>query len=172
MRLIQLRLASGEKILAAHLDDGKTRRIKHVDSTYALANRAIASRTSIVKLVASLGFGEELNLAEALADRRILAPIDHDDSARVWLKGTGLTHLGSADARDGMHAKAHSADASDSMKMFCMGLENGKVPGPGAGVQPEWFYNGDGRSLVAPEAPLISPPFALDAGEEPVLGGI
>ena len=63
------------------------------------------------------------------------------------LTGTGLTHLGSADARDHMHAKAHSADASDSMKMFRMGLEGGK-PAPGeTGVQPEWFYKGDGRSM-------------------------
>jgi len=39
-------------------------------------------------------------------------------------------------------------------------------------VQPEWFYKGDGRSVVAPEAPLTSPEFALDAGEEPELAGI
>jgi hypothetical protein len=172
VRLVQLRLASGEKILAASLDDGTARRVRQVDSTYALANLAIASGTSIAALVASRGFGEELNLVEALAEQRILAPIDHQDSARVWLTGTGLTHLGSADARDRMHAKAHSADASDSMQMFRMGLEGGKVPGAGPGVQPEWFYKGDGRSLVAPEQPLNSPQFALDAGEEPELAGI
>jgi hypothetical protein len=39
-------------------------------------------------------------------------------------------------------------------------------------VQPEWFYKGDGRSLVAPESPLLSPEFAADAGEEPELAGI
>lgn len=172
MRLVQLRLASGEKILAASLDDGTTRRVRKIGSTYALANQAIASGTSIAALVASLGFGDELNLVEALAEKRILAPVDHQDSAHVWLTGTGLTHLGSADARDRMHAKAHSADASDSMKMFRMGLDGGKVAGVGRGVQPEWFYKGDGRSLVAPEQPLISPQFALDAGEEPELAGI
>jgi hypothetical protein len=172
VRLIQLRLASGEKILAASLDDGSTRRINGAGSTYALANQAIAAGTSIAALVASLGFGDDLNIAEALNEKRVMAPIDHVDSAHVWLTGTGLTHLGSADARDRMHAKAHSADASDSMKMFRMGLEGGKVPGAGPGVQPEWFYKGDGRSLVAPEMPLTSPQFALDAGEEPELAGI
>ena len=172
MRLIQLRLASGERILAASQDDGKTRRIRKVDSTYALANQAIAAGTSIATLIASLGCGEELNLLEALSAKRVLAPIDHPDSARVWLTGTGLTHLGSADARDKMHAKAQSADASDSMKMFRLGVEGGKAAGTGAGVQPEWFYKGDGRSLVAPEMPLISPQFALDAGEEPELAGV
>jgi hypothetical protein len=172
VRLTQLRLASGGRILAATLDGGKTRRIRNIDSTYALAARAIASGTSIAALVTSLGFSEELNLAEALAGKRILAPIDHQDSAHVWLTGTGLTHLGSADARDRMHAKTQSTDASDSMKMFRMGLEGGKAPGAGPGVQPEWFYKGDGRSLVAPEMPLVSSQFALDAGEEPELAGI
>jgi hypothetical protein len=172
VRLVQLRLASGERILAASLEDGTTRRVRKIDSTYALAAQAIASGTSIAALVASLGFGEELNLLEALTEKRLLAPIDHQDSAHVWLTGTGLTHLGSADARDRMHAKAQSEDASDSMKMFRMGLEGGKVSGAGPGVQPEWFYKGDGRSVVAPEQPLISPSFALDAGEEPELAGI
>jgi hypothetical protein len=71
-----------------------------------------------------------------------------------------------------MHAKAHSAEASDSMKMFRMGIEGGRTSSTGPGVQPEWFYKGDGRSLVAPEAPLASPQFALDGGEEPELAGI
>jgi hypothetical protein len=53
-----------------------------------------------------------------------------------------------------------------------MGLEGGKGVGPGPGVQPEWFYKGDGRSIVAPESPLASPQFALDGGEEPELAGI
>jgi hypothetical protein len=159
-------------MLAVTLDDGKARRVKEVDSTYVLAARAIAAQSSIETLIAALGLGEELNLVEALVERRILAPIDHRDSARVWLTGTGLTHLGSADARDRMHAKAQAADPSDSMKMFLLGLAGGKVAGPGPGVQPEWFYKGDGRSLIAPEAPLASPQFALDAGEEPELAGI
>ena len=171
-RLTQLRATNGERMLAVTLDDGKARRVKEVDSTYVLAARAIAAQSSIETLIAALGLGEELNLVEALEERRILAPIDHRDSAHVWLTGTGLTHLGSADARDRMHAKAQATDPSDSMKMFLLGLAGGKVAGPGPGVQPEWFYKGDGRSLVAPEAPLTSPQFALDAGEEPELAGI
>jgi hypothetical protein len=71
-----------------------------------------------------------------------------------------------------MHVQALSAGASDSMKMFRMGLEGGKPSGGGPGVQPEWFYKGDGRSLVAPESPLHSPQFALDGGEEPEVAGI
>jgi hypothetical protein len=39
-------------------------------------------------------------------------------------------------------------------------------------IQPEWFYKGNGSSVVPPERPLISPPFALDGGEEAELVGL
>ncbi len=172
MRLAQIVSGSGERLVAATLDNGTTRRIKSVDSTYALATQALVSQTPIVSLVERLGFAEEVELRDALEARRILAPIDHPDPAHLWLTGTGLTHLGSADARDRMHAKAPDADLSDSMKMFLSGVEGGKAPGAGPGVQPEWFYKGNGFCVVAPEAPLTSPSFALDAGEEPELAGI
>jgi hypothetical protein len=70
-----------------------------------------------------------------------------------------------------MHAKANAEDATDSMKMFRMGLEGGK-PANGSGVQPEWFYKGNGSCAVAPGQPLTSPAFAQDGGEEPELAGI
>src|SRR5690606_37186876 len=41
-----------------------------------------------------------------------------------------------------------------------------------AGVQPEWFYKGNGHSVIAPGAPIPSPAFADDAGEEPEIAGI
>lgn len=164
--------ASGARIVAAATAGTTARRVNGVTSVYALASEALNANTTLSSLLDKHGYGEEIDLVEALLHKRILAPVDHSDSARVFLTGTGLTHLGSADARDRMHAKAHSADASDSMKMFRMGLEGGK-PEPGqAGVQPEWFYKGDGRSIVAPESPLPSPEFAADAGEEPELAGI
>ena len=48
-----------------------------------------------------------------------------------------------------------------------MGVEGGKPEGEGPGVQPEWFYKGDGSCLVAPGDDLEAPAFALDGGEEP-----
>jgi hypothetical protein len=53
-----------------------------------------------------------------------------------------------------------------------MGVEGGKPSDGRPGVQPEWFYKGDGSSLVAPGGPLSSPGFAEDAGEEPEIAGI
>src|SRR5690606_20605003 len=86
--------------------------------------------------------------------------------------GTGLTHLGSAATRDAMRAAvADEAKLTDSMKMFRMGVEGGKPPAL-PGVQPEWFYKGNGLNAVGPEAPLTSPAFALDGGEEPEIAGV
>ena len=58
------------------------------------------------------------------------------------------------------------------MKMFRMGLEGGKPAAGQEGVQPEWFYKGNGTIVAAPGAPIPSPAFAKDAGEEPEMAGI
>jgi hypothetical protein len=172
LRLVQLLTPGGERLVAAAIDGPLGRRVNGATSVLSLARSAIAAKSTLRAMVDAAGYGEEIDLGGALRSGQIMAPIDHPDPARVFLTGTGLTHLGSADARDRMHAKAHSADASDSMKMFRMGLDGGKPATGQIGVQPEWFYKGDGRSIVAPEMPLPSPDFALDGGEEPELAGI
>jgi hypothetical protein len=172
LRLIQMLDPSGRRMVVALADGETARRVKDADTTYALAKAAIAANATLADVVGAPGPGEEIDVAAALRAGRVLAPIDHPDPARVLLTGTGLTHLGSADARDRMHARAASADATDSMKMFRLGLDGGKPPAGETGVQPEWFYKGDGRSIVAPGNPLPSPDFALDGGEEPEIAGI
>ena len=130
-----------------------------------LAQAAIAQGRGLADLVASHGQGEGVDLAGLLAADRLDCPLRHPDPAHMHITGTGLTHTGSANARDAMHADV--AGMTDSMKMFRMGIEGGK-PGPGqVGVAPEWFYKGTGHGAVGPGAPLPSPSFALDGGEEP-----
>jgi hypothetical protein len=58
------------------------------------------------------------------------------------------------------------------MKMFKWGVEGGKPADDGPGVQPEWFFKGNGAILVGSGQPLELPPFALDGGEEPELVGL
>ena len=101
-------------------------------------------------------------------ERRLLPPLDHPDAARWLITGTGLSHLGSAAARDSMHVKLKQDEAqlTDSMKMFKWGMEGGKPAAGEIGVQPEWFYKGDGSCVVAPEQALELPAYALDGGEE------
>ena len=101
-------------------------------------------------------------------------PVDHADPHCVFVTGTGLTHTGSMQSRDQMHAKLATEDEahiSDSRKMFLMGLREGRPASGKRGVAPEWFYKGNGSILRAHREPLDIPSFALDGGEEPELVG-
>lgn len=169
MLLSQISTDSGLKVVAREGSEAAI--VQGADSTYGLALEAANTGRSLAQVVAAHGLGPAVDLLRAAAEGRLLAPITHPDPAHLHLTGTGLTHLGSAATRDAMHTKANAEDATDSMKMFRMGLEGGK-PASGPGVQPEWFYKGNGIHLVAPGAPLTSPGFALDGGEEPELAGI
>lgn len=171
MFLSQLKSPGGNRAVAARTDDGAWI-VPGVRTTRDLALAAIAAGRGLEAEVTARGRGEAVDLAGALADGRVLLPLDHDDPAHLHLTGTGLTHLGSAATRNSMHAKADAEALTDSMKMFRMGLEGGKPQGGAAGVQPEWFYKGNGVNAVAPGAPLVSPGFALDAGEEPEIAGL
>jgi len=162
------------RVLARTGPDAAARIVRGVESVRELALAAIGAGRGIEAQVEAQGLGDGFDLDAALRRNRMRSPIDHPDPAHVHVTGTGLTHLGSASARDSMHRKLEADEASltDSMKMFRMGLEGGR-PAPGsAGVQPEWFYKGNGHVLAAPEAPLVSPGFAQDAGEEPEIAGI
>ncbi|MEZ5955209.1 MAG: AraD1 family protein [Hyphomonas sp.] len=143
-------------------------------SLYELALTAIEDGIGLKEAVEAAPGADCLSYEALLREGRILPPITHPDPAHLLVTGTGLTHLGSADTRDAMHAKLSGTENSltDSMKMFRMGLEGGKPEGGQEGVQPEWFYKGDGTSVVRPGGDLISPGFALDGGEEPELAGI
>jgi hypothetical protein len=158
----------------ARIDGNRAIAVKGAASMIALAQQAIATRRSLDDAVKAAGDGEALDYPALLSQGRVLSPVDHSDAAHCLVTGTGLTHLGSADTRDKMHKKI-SGDVeslSDSMKMFRMGLEGGKPQLPGPGVQPEWFYKGDGSSVVRPGADLPLPEFALDGGEEPEIAGL
>jgi hypothetical protein len=172
MRLAQIVDENGKRALAVTAR-GESRMVKGARSTLDVARQALAERAPLRKLIADRGVGKSVDLRRALKERRVLPPIDHKDPAHVFVTGTGLTHLGSAEGRDQMHRDlADPAKLTDSMRMFRLGLDGGK-PGRGeTGAQPEWFYKGDGSILVAPEGDLKSPSFALDGGEEPEIVGV
>jgi len=175
MRLTQLRTASGERRVAVS-DETRARLLPGAMTTYALARSAIMLGLRLDELVESRLAGppeEPIDLAQAYADGRILAPIDHPDPAHLLVTGTGLSHLGSAESRDKMHKDmADPAKQTDSMKMFKKGVEGGKAKPGEVGVQPEWFYKGDGSVVVAPGAPFPSPAFAWDGGDEGEIVGV
>ena len=148
-------------------------RLEGVSSVYELARAAIAEGHSLEEAARRRRGREVLEVGGGNTANRLLAPIDHPDPAHLYLTGTGLTHLGSAESRDSMHAAAAQGGAqTDSMRMFLDGLEGGKPAAGRVGSQPEWFYKGDGSSVVGTGAPLEMPAFARDGGEEPEIAGI
>ena len=174
MRLIQFFNADGIRRVGA-VDDGQ---VVHVlaNCSYVrdLALEAQRTGAGLAALVRERMGERTADYAAIVAENRLLPPLDHADPAHCILSGTGLDHLGSAQARDAMHARLSGAteELTDSMRMFKLGLEGGK-PAPGqVGVQPEWFYKGDGSWLAAPGQALELPAYALDGGEEPELVGL
>ena len=173
MRLMQVRVKGGRRVVAT--DRGRSWFVRRYKTVYDIANAAIRGKTSLAKVVAAAGEAGAADAAALLAAGHVLSPVDHPDPAHLLVTGTGLTHLGSAATRDSMHQKMASAaeeTLTDSMRMFRAGLEGGKPAKGQVGVQPEWFYKGDGSFVVAPGKPLVSPSFALDGGEEPEVAGI
>jgi len=191
IRLVQFITNDGHRAVGARKEEHEELRIvEGARRVLDLALEAANAQHSLIDLVTSRLGDQQADLDQLLADQQILPPIDHPDPAHCYVTGTGLTHLGSAKSRDEMHrsneekSKEERGDeekpdedivdqgATDTSRMFRLGLEGGK-PAPGeVGVQPEWFYKGNGTCLVAPEQPISCPSFGLDVGEEPELVGL
>lgn len=174
MRLVQFLSEDGKRRVAKVEAGG--RQLGVLDDTervYDLALAAGRTGTTLEELVTARLGNERVDYNSIIANRRLLPPLDHPDPAHCLVTGTGLTHLGSAQARDEMHTEIDAdAPLTDSMRMFQWGLEGGKTTEGQISVQPEWFYKGCGYNIVPPEHPLVSPPFALDGSEEAELVGL
>ena len=171
MMVLQRHTAAGERQVIAGTDDGH-RVVRGFPATRDLALAAIEASKTLAEIISEAELGEAVDIEADLAARRLLPAIDHPDPAHLYLTGTGLTHLGSAEGRDRMHKAAASGDATDSMRMFLEGLEGGKPADGAIGQQPEWFYKGSGHNLVGPEGVLDRPSYAKDGGEEPEIAGV
>ena len=168
LRLVQVEVG-GQRGVALLADAERVERLADAPSVYALANAALGEGLTLAQAVEHRRTGQYQRLDAV----RLLAPVDHPDPAHLYLTGTGLTHLGSAESRDRMHAPASTEPGqTDSMRIFREGLDGGKPAAGALGAQPEWFYKGNGSSIIPSGVPLESPRFALDGGEEPEIAGI
>ena len=170
MRLVQFK-QPGNTTGVGIVDGDRISVLDRDVTMYDLANKAIIHQQPLRKIVESQSVSAVIDYDALITGGTILPPITHPDPAHMLITGTGLTHLGSADARDRMH-KVKTEELTDSMRMFQRGLKGGK-PAPGTvGSQPEWFYKGDGSWVTAPYQPITNPAFALDGGEEPEIAGV
>jgi hypothetical protein len=174
-RLIQYCEKNGRRRVGLVSEDGKhVRPIRGVATVFELATMALDKRKPLARLAEKRALAEQVDYLALLKAGRVLAPVDHPEPARFLVTGTGLTHLGSADARNKMHVTTHGdgAPESDSLKIFHMGIKGGKPAKGKIGVQPEWFFKGVGTCVVPPGAPLPMPAFALAGAEEPEIVGL
>lgn len=174
MRLVQIARAGERRVSVV---DGGTLRLVDaaMPSVYALANIAIAEAKPLERLVQAVMTAETVDYEAAhqgKSEWHFLPSFDHPhDAAHCMVSGTGLTHKASAKNRAAMHMKSET-EATDSLRMFQMGLEGGN-PAPGHfGVQPEWFFKGDGSVLRGHLDSLTIPSYGEDGGEEPEIAGV
>jgi hypothetical protein len=175
MNLIQfLDTKNSQRVGLVNYDGTSITALSKTMSIYGLALAANRTNSKLSEVVTERLSEETFDYDQLIAEKRVLAPLDHPDPAHCMVSGTGLTHLGGAKSRDAMHAKlsAETETLTDSMKMFKLGLEGGKPAAGEIGVPPEWFYKGDGQCIVAPEHSIELPAFAEDGGEESELVGL
>jgi hypothetical protein len=174
MRLVQYRQNGTRHVGVVTPDGNQVRALAGPASVYDLVQMALGRDLPLEALAGELATDLTADYSQLLADGLVLAPLDHPEPARLIVSGTGLTHTGSAAARDKMHAlgKAAGAPESDSMKIFRMGIEGGKPAAGKIGVMPEWFYKGTGECVVPPGGTLPLPGYALAGGEEPEIVGL
>src|SRR5688572_9385423 len=101
---------------------------------------AIAEESTLSEVIENALSDDVVDYARVIAARRLLTPFDHPDPAHLLASCTGLTHLGSAATRAEMHhagAAESAPGATDSMKLFHLGLDQGKPADGSVGVQPE-----------------------------------
>jgi hypothetical protein len=127
MNLIQFVDAKNKRAVGL-ISDGKIIKLKSIDRMTSLATRALKDGKSLNATAKILATATTEDYTTALKEKRVLPPLTHDDAAHCIITGTGLTHLGSASARDSMHQKLEGGEAAltDSLKMFKQGLEGGK----------------------------------------------
>jgi hypothetical protein len=149
--------------------------LKNVSSIHGLALEAIRSHSKLLNLILAK-LSDEITdydpIYEGRSDWKLLPAFDHPDGPfGCILSGTGLTHKNSALNRQMMH-QSTDEKPTDSIRMYQWGVEGGFPQQGTIGVQPEWFYKGNGALLRSHGSTLELPVYGNDGGEEPEVAGI
>lgn len=174
MRLVQI--TNGQERRVGFVDGEQIRLLdlRKGGDIFSFAMEAIERGVGLSAVVESALSEEVLEygpLYEGESRWKLLPSFDHpSEPARCMVSGTGLTHKASAENRAAMH-KRSGAELTDTMRMYQMGLESGRPVEGEVGVQPEWFYKGNGSILRAHGEVLSIPAYGWDGGEEPEVAG-
>jgi hypothetical protein len=177
VRLVQLADSTLQRRVAL-VEEPNLRLLDGPSSIYQLALQAISNKVPLTQLIATLSSPKTMDydpIYAGTSDWQLLPAFDHPENPTACLvSGTGLTHKNSALGRQMMHQAADqlTTPPTDSLRMYQWGVEGGNPKKGTIGVQPEWFYKGNGYTLRAHGQPLDIPAFAEDGGEEPEIAGI
>lgn len=175
MHLVQLKHGKyGRRI--ASVQDETLLLIEPYTNAFDLAKASIEQKVFLTDLIKKHSTKQTLDyqlIHSGASDWKLLPAFDHPVDPRFCMvSGTGLTHQASAQNRQNMHEAGQSGKLTDSMILYQWGAEGGR-PQPGKiGIQPEWFYKGNGSVLRGHLDELIIPSYGLDGGEEPEIAGI
>ena len=149
--------------------------LREINSIYELALLAIDQKIKVHEVIENHLSEDSLDynsIYEGKGDWKLLPSFDHPDSPfGCMVSGTGLTHHNSALNRQMMHQSSENKP-TDSIQIYEWGVQGGSPAKGEIGVQPEWFYKGNGSILRAHGQSLEVPEYADDGGEEPELAGI
>ena len=156
LRLVQLiHSKHGRKV--AMVKEPSLVLLKDIRSTYDLALKAIHAKTKLDDYIYLNLSDEELDYSPIYngeSEWKLLPSFDHPDGPFACIvSGTGLTHKNSALNRQMMHGDG-ADKLTDSIKMYQMGVEGGFPEKGKIGIQPEWFYKGNGFTLKAHGQPI------------------
>jgi hypothetical protein len=173
MRLVQL-LSEKDERKVALVNEEELLLLQGYKSIYEIVLASLLNEKSIREIINKALSGDKLDYQKVwkgTTNWNWLPCFDHpNDVNACMVSGTGLTHKASAENRNKMHDAA--VTLTDSLKMYLMGEDAGKPQNGEIGVQPEWFYKGNGTVLKGHLANLDVPSYALDGGEEPEVAGI
>ena len=149
--------------------------LRDVFSVYHLALAAIHEKKKISEIIAAKISDQQIDYESVYngnSEWKLLPSFDHPDGPfGCMVSGTGLTHKNSALNRQLMHSSAEDK-ITDSMQIYQWGVQGGFPDKGKIGVQPEWFYKGNGLQLRAHGETLEVPSYGNDGGEEPELAGV
>ena len=110
MRLVQFLTENGDRGVARS-DGDHLQVLADTTRVYDLALEAGQTGITLQELVVPRLSDIRLDYDKVVDEGRLLPPLDHPDPAHCLVTGTGLTHLGSAQARDAMHTTQTSTYA-------------------------------------------------------------
>lgn len=173
IRLIQCTFNHKNAIGLVSDDSTQINILNNFDSIYELACYAIKTKKNIIDLTLNNLSRTKVNYSALYSQRAIHIPIEHKNKLCCYVTGTGLTHANSGILRNDMHKKNHSEEEmTDAQKIYLFGLENGKPAKGSYGSRPEWFFKGNGHTIIPTGHDLPVPSYAQGCGEEAELVGI